>query len=222
MKHVGYFTMCGIPLNHKGFIVLLTAVWFLAGSAQAGSENHPVQKFKLENGLVILTAEDHSIPIVSYLTFFRTGSRFETPGSAGISHLFEHLMFKGTERFREGEFDRVLESSGGYSNAYTTEDMTVYYECFPRNLLEQVVIMEAERMSKLVLNPENLSSEKSVVLEERKLTVDNSPAGAMFEELVSRTFKSHTYQMPVIGWETGFANRPHHPARLRPRRLGFR
>src|SRR5437867_5704855 len=98
-----------------------------------------VVAYKLENGLRVLALEDHSVPPVSLYTFFRVGSREERPGRTAISHLFEHMMFNGAKKYGPGEFDRQMESRGGFSNAFTTEDMTVYHETFPKEALEQVI-----------------------------------------------------------------------------------
>src|SRR2546428_10137848 len=103
--------------------------------------------YRLDNGLKVLTLEDHAVPAMSYYTFFRVGSRDERPGRTGISHLFEHMMFNGTKKYGQGVFDKMLESKGGRSNAFTTEDLTVYDEGFPSEALDMVVDLEADRMA---------------------------------------------------------------------------
>lgn len=159
-----------------------------------------VVAYKLENGLRVLALEDHSVPAISYYTFFRAGSRHERPGRTGISHLFEHMMFNGTERHGPGVFDRMLESRGGVSNAFTTEDLTAYYENFPSEALETVIDLEADRMASLRITEEGLGSEREVVKEERRLRVDNDVEGALFELLQATAFLAHPYQWPVVGW----------------------
>ncbi len=156
--------------------------------------------YRLDNGLRVLALEDHTIPTVSYYTFFRVGSRDERPGRTGISHLFEHMMFNGAKKYGPEEFDRQMESRGGFSNAFTTEDMTVYHETFPAEALEQVIDMEADRVANLQISEENLRKERDVVKEERRLRVDNDIFGAMEELLRSQAYQAHPYHWPVVGW----------------------
>ncbi len=156
--------------------------------------------YRLENGLKVLALEDHSVPAVSYYTFFRVGSRNERPGRTGISHLFEHMMFNGAKKYGAGVFDRQLESRGGSSNAFTAEDVTGYYESFPADTLDLVIDMEADRMAALAVSEEGLASEREVVKEERRLRVDNDVPGAMDELLRATAYVAHPYQWPVIGW----------------------
>ncbi|RKY87000.1 insulinase family protein, partial [candidate division KSB1 bacterium] len=165
-----------------------------------------VNKYRLDNGLKILINEDHSLPLVGYYTFFKVGSRNERPGITGISHLFEHMMFNGSKKFGPKEFDRILESNGGFSNAYTTRDITVYYENFSPSAFRKVVEMEADRMENLALNETNLSFEREVVKEERRLRTDNSIMGIMEEQLYAASFYAHPYRWPVIGWMSDLDN----------------
>lgn len=159
-----------------------------------------VTRHQLRNGLLILTLEDHTLPVVSYYTFFKVGSRNEKTGQTGISHLFEHMMFNGARRYGPKEFDAMMESNGGYANAYTTEDMTVYYESIPSDRLELVVDLESDRMGHLALTDQSLASEREVVKEERRLRTDNSVVGGVFELLYASAFTAHPYQWPVLGW----------------------
>src|SRR4051794_35696517 len=114
--------------------------------ASISSELFPVTEHTLSNGLRIRLQPDRNLPTVSYYTFFRVGSRNERPGITGIAHLFEHMMFNGAKKYGPKEFDRVLEGHGGYSNAYTTNDITAYYEEFPSSALAKVVDLESDRM----------------------------------------------------------------------------
>ncbi len=159
-----------------------------------------VQEAKLPNGLRLRLIPNPGVPTVSYYTFFRVGSRNERPGITGISHLFEHMMFNGAKKYGPGQFDKVLESSGGYSNAYTTWDMTVYHEEFAREALETVVDLESDRMRSLTLSDKTLAAERQVVMEERRVRVDNEIIGLMDEELGTLLYKAHPYRWPVIGW----------------------
>ncbi len=159
-----------------------------------------VIEHKLPNGLKIRLLPSDAVPTCTFYTFFRVGSRNERPGITGISHLFEHMMFNGAKRYGPGEFDKVLESNGGSSNAYTSNDVTVYYEDFMAEALERVVDLESDRMRSLQVTPKMLASERQVVIEERRLRVDNEISGMMDEELSCLIYKAHPYRWPVIGW----------------------
>lgn len=165
-----------------------------------------VVEAKLRNGLTIRLIPNQGVPTVSYYTFFRVGSRNERPGITGISHLFEHMMFNGAKKYGPKEFDRVLESNGGYSNAYTTYDMTVYHEEFAEEALETVVDLESDRMRSLTISDRSLAAERQVVMEERRVRVDNEILGLMDEELGTLVYKAHPYRWPVIGWMADIEN----------------
>jgi zinc protease len=160
----------------------------------------PMKVYNLSNGLRVIMVEDHTVPIISYQTWYRVGSVDETLGETGISHLFEHLMFKGTPKYGAKQFFTQLEAKGADVNAFTTRDYTVYHETFVPPLLEKVIDMESDRMGNLKLNDKVLGSERMVVLEERKLRTDNSPEGRLQEALWTLAFKRHPYSWPVIGY----------------------
>lgn len=169
-------------------------------SSRLSPENFPVIERTLPNGLRIRLLRQTTVPTVTYYTFFKVGSRNERPGVTGISHLFEHMMFNGSEKYGPKEFDRELESRGGYSNAYTSSDVTAYYEDFDRDALPLVIDLESDRMRSLRIVPEVLASEREVVKEERRYRVDNDIGGMMDEELDSLAWVAHPYHWPVIGW----------------------
>ncbi len=159
-----------------------------------------VRTATLPNGLRVRLLPDASAPTVSFYTFFQVGSRNEKLGVTGISHLFEHMMFNGAAKYGPKEFDRVLESRGGHSNAYTSNDVTAYYEDFASDALETVVDLEADRMRSLRLTGDSLEQEREVVKEERRLRTENSIFGLMEEQLEALVFLAHPYRWPVIGW----------------------
>lgn len=159
-----------------------------------------VHEHTLDNGLRVRLVESRDVPTVSYYTFFRVGSRNERPGITGLAHLFEHMMFNGAEKYGPREFDRVLESAGGTSNAYTSPDVTAYYEDFASDALETVIDLESDRMRSLRITPEMLQSEREVVKEERRLRVDNDIVGMLDEALGTLVWRAHPYRWPVIGW----------------------
>jgi len=154
----------------------------------------------LKNGLRVRVMPERTAPTISYYTVFQVGSRNERVGLTGISHLFEHMMFNGAAKYGPRQFDRVLESRGGYSNAYTSNDLTVYYEDFTTEALETVVDLESDRMRSLRIDDEALAQEREVVKEERRLRTENSIFGLMEEQLEALIFLSHPYRWPIIGW----------------------
>jgi zinc protease len=159
-----------------------------------------VEEARLSNGLTVRLMPNRAVPTLSYHTFFKVGSRNERPGITGISHLFEHMMFNGAKKYGPKAFDRVLEANGGYSNAYTSYDMTVYHDEAPAEALETIIDLESDRMRSLSLSEKSLASERQVVMEERRVRVDNEILGLMDEELSTLVYKAHPYRWPVIGW----------------------
>lgn len=165
-----------------------------------------VEKYTLANGLTVLLHEDHRVPLISYQTWFRVGSKDEEPGFTGIAHLFEHMMFKGAKRYTADQFDTVLQANGGNNNAFTSYDYTGYYENLPSGKLELAIDIESDRMENLQVTLENFSSEREVVKEERRMRVDNSPMGVLQEVLYGTAFRVHPYRWPVIGYMTDINN----------------
>ena len=159
-----------------------------------------VDRYRLDNGLTVLHQPEHRAPVVSYQTWFRVGSRHETPGKSGIAHLFEHLMFKGTARHPEGDFDRIIEGLGGRNNAATWLDWTYYYEEVPASALETIIGLEADRMANTLLGPDQIETEREVVMNERRERVDDDPTGRLAEILWHTAYAVHPYGRPTIGW----------------------
>ncbi len=177
-----------------------------APGAAAAEVTLSAQRHTLKNGLTLLIVEDHSAPTFCYMTYFKVGSRNEGPGITGISHLFEHMMFNGSAKFGPKEFDRQIESSGGSSNGSTWYDYTNYYEEVASESLETVLDLESDRMRSLLISPENLEQERSIVKEERRLRTDNSTEGKLFEMLISNAFIASAYRWPIVGWEPDLNN----------------
>jgi zinc protease len=157
-------------------------------------------RYRLRNGLAVLVLVDRTAPVVAYHTWFRVGSRHETPGKTGLAHLFEHLMFNETEHLRAGQFDEKLEESGAETNAATWVDWTYYHEAVPKEALPTVVKLEADRMAHLVLRAPQVASEKEVVANERRYRVEDDVDGAANEVLYRTAFTVHPYHWPTIGW----------------------
>jgi zinc protease len=181
--------------NALGVLVLV----LLAGMP-ARPQSLAVKTTSLNNGMKILVQEDHSIPNVALYIFYRVGSRNERPGTTGISHFFEHMMFNGAKKYGPGEFDRTMEGAGGSNNAYTSNDVTVYQDWFPRSALELIFDLEADRIQNLGFDPKMIESERGVVASERRTSVDANNFGALGEQLAATAFLAHPYQWPVLGW----------------------
>jgi len=155
---------------------------------------------RLKNGLRVLTLEDPKAAVLSFQVWYDVCSRNERPGITGISHLFEHMMFKGSKNVGPEEHSRLIQAAGGQDNAYTTWDVTVYYEDVPADQLELCARLESDRMSTLRLTPENLKSEREVVKEERRYRVDSQPIGQAIEEMTALAYMAHPYHWPTLGW----------------------
>ena len=183
------------------WLTALGAALLLAAAAQpAAAQGFDIRTHTLKNGMKLLVQEDHSIPNVALYLFYRVGSRNERPGITGISHFFEHMMFNGAKKYGPGEFDRVMESSGGSNNAYTSQNVTVYQDWFPRSALERIFDLEADRIQHLSFNPEIVQSERGVIASERRNGVDANNAGLLNEQLWAAAYTAHPYQWPVVGW----------------------
>ncbi len=163
-----------------------------------------VQTRVLPNGPTVLTLEDHSTPVVSFQMWVKVGSRDETDYT-GIAHLFEHMMFKGSKHIGPDEHARLIEARGGKINAFTSRDVTVYFEDVTAESLPLVIDLEAERLEHLDISERTLESERQVVLEERRLRVDDQPDGRAVETLTATTWMVHPYRWPVIGWRSDVA-----------------
>ena len=156
-------------------------------------------KASLNNGLRIYSIEDHKSPTVAVQVWYHVGSKDDPNGRSGFAHLFEHMMFKGNEHLKEGTFDQLTENVGGYNNAYTADDVTVYYETVPSNYLEPILWAEAERMSSLAINDANFNSERDVVKEEYRQRILADPYGEFRLAIPQNSFAVHPYKRPGIG-----------------------
>ncbi len=166
----------------------------------------PVEAFSLPNGLRVLVHEDHSTPVISSYVFFRAGSRNEHCGATGIAHLFEHMMFNGGKKYGPGMFDDLIEGNGGNTNGFTTRDFTAYLNNFPRAALPLVLDIEADRMWHLALTPKNLEQERGIVMEERRLRIDNDVDGTMNEELYLQAYQRSPYRWNTVGFMEDLRN----------------
>lgn len=179
-------------------LLLVCALGGFAPGAQA--QTFPMETKTLKNGMKVLVQPDHSIPNVALYIFYRVGSRNERPGTTGLSHFFEHMMFNGAKKYGPGELDRVMEANGGSNNAYTTQNVTVYQDWFPRSALDLIFDIEADRIRDLSFDPEKIKSERGVVASERRTSIDANNFGILDEQLWATAFTAHPYQWPVVGW----------------------
>jgi zinc protease len=183
----------------RRLLVLLAAV-VASVPAAAPALTLPVETATLANGLRVLVHPDHSAPVVSSYVFYRVGSRNEQLARTGMAHLFEHMMFNGGKKFGPGQFDDLIEGNGGSTNGYTTRDFTTYLNNFPREALPIVLDLEADRMGHLAITPENLEQERGIVMEERRLRIDNDVGGTMYEQLYLHAYERSPYRWNPVGF----------------------
>ena len=181
-------------------LLLLIALLAAGLPGPARAITLPVEAFTLPNGLRLLVHKDHSAPVISSYVFFRAGSRNEQCGATGIAHLFEHMMFNGAKKYPPGVFDDLIEGNGGCTNGYTTRDFTAYMNNFPREALPVVLDLEADRMWHLAITPKNLEQERGIVMEERRLRIDNDVEGAMNEALYLHAYERSPYRWNTVGF----------------------
>jgi zinc protease len=159
-----------------------------------------VRAATLANGMRVIVWPVHDIPNVALYNWVRAGSRNESPGITGLAHFFEHMMFNGTTRRHAGEFDRLMEAQGGANNAFTSDDVTVYQDWFPRGALDLVLDLESDRVANLAFVPQVIESERGVVSSERRLRVEDNNPGFLGEQVQAAAFTTHPYRFPTIGW----------------------
>jgi zinc protease len=170
------------------------------GTVLNPKERDTVLEARLDNGLGLLLQEDRTAPIASLWTWYRVGSRNETPGLTGISHWVEHMQFKGTPSIEKGQIFRDVASVGGTLNAMTSHDWTAYFETVPADQIDLSLRIESDRMVNSLFSPEEVDSERTVILSERQ-GAENNPGYALYEEVVGAAFRAHPYRHMVIGFE---------------------
>ena len=174
----------------------------LSGFSSSAAVRPPKLQYELStlpNGLTLVLSEDHSTPIVHLQLWYHVGSKNESPGRTGFAHLFEHLMFKGSRNVEPEGHTSYISSVGGQANAYTEDDVTVFWETVPAQYLPLALWLEADRMASLRITKETFSNERDVVKEERRMRVDNQPYGRLNEIIYSLAFTTHPYQHATIG-----------------------
>lgn len=175
---------------------------FILINSLIGGETIQPQRYYLDNGLEVILVEIHKSPIIIQQLYYRVGSRNEQVGKTGISHVVEHMMFKGTKKYPSGKISKLIKRHSGVFNAYTSNDMTVYFEQLPCNKIDIALDIESDRMMNSVFDPREFEREIQVIKEERRLRVENNPQNIFNEELQATFYLSHPYQWPIIGWMT--------------------
>ncbi len=190
------FLMAGICAN----LLSGTAGYCLAETTAKKASLIPVTKdFKLKNGLRVLLSEDHTVPVAAVVIVYDVGARNEEKGHSGFAHLFEHMMFEGSENVAKTEYFKYIESAGGSLNASTHSDFTNYFEKLPSNQVELALWLESDRMRSLKITPENFQNQLETVKEEKRLRVDNQPYGPASVKLDELIFDNWTNAHPIIG-----------------------
>ncbi|MDH5640664.1 MAG: insulinase family protein [Nitrospira sp.] len=189
------------PTTHRNVpTYLLTALVLILAFQASPSLAVDPHEYVLSNGMKVLLVEVPKAPVATVQVWYKVGSRNEVMGRAGLSHMLEHMMFKGTAKYPKGSFSRLIRKNGGIDNAFTGQDFTAYFENLSSDRVELALDLEADRMQGLVLDRNEFQTERDVVKEERRLRTEDDPQGALVEALFAQTFLSHPYHWPVIGW----------------------
>lgn len=168
--------------------------------AASAYEPVKVETFTLENGMQAVVIPNHRVPAVSHMVWFRIGSADEAPGVSGLAHYLEHMMFKGTDKLKVGEYSQTVSKHGGDHNAFTSYDYTGYYVNIAKEHLPLVMELEADRMVNLRVDDEEFLKEREVIIEERSMRTDNQPSALLREQMMAALYLNHPYHTPVIGW----------------------
>lgn len=181
----------------KSRLLLATALALPLGTS---AESPAVHERLLDNGLKVLVKEDHRAPIVTSQVWYKVGSSYEHGGQTGVSHVLEHMMFKGTEKLAPGEFSRIIAENGGDENAFTGRDYTAYYQTMAADRLPISLELEAQRMRFLTLPEQEFLKELEVVKEERRMRTEDDPESLTYEQFNAAAYETSPYRIPVIGW----------------------
>lgn len=184
-------------------IALLLVASLLSGAAAAAPAVH---EYTLDNGMKLVVKEDHRAPVVVSQIWYKVGSSYEHDGITGISHVLEHMMFKGTKKHGPGEFSRLIAEQGGRENAFTSRDYTAYFQTLEKSRLPIALELEADRMRNLLLDPNEFAKEVKVVMEERRLRTEDSAQALTYEQFNAVAYLNSPYRTPIIGWMDDLEN----------------
>ena len=178
------------------YISLIILLW-----SKSYSKDLEPQSFVLPNGIKVVLIENNRAPVVTQMAWYNVGSIDEPYGKSGIAHFLEHLMFKGTKKYKNNFFSNFISKNGGSENAFTSFDYTAYYQTVPSEFLEDIIKMEADRMKNLLLTNNQVQTEKKVILEERYQRIDSDSSSLLDESMQKVLFPNSTYGTPIIGWK---------------------
>lgn len=170
------------------------------GLATASLAEDQVTTFGLDNGMQVVVVEDHRAPVVVHMVWYRAGSADEQPGTSGVAHFLEHLLFKATDKMVSGELSATVAANGGRDNAFTSYDYTAYYQRVAADRLELMMRMESDRMVNIRLTENNIATEREVIIEERNQRTENNPSSLFREQQRAAQYLNHRYGVPIIGW----------------------
>ncbi len=215
LKKMVNLTYYGGKMSKRTILALCLGILLLASQLFAADNplGWEITEDSLENGLRIIILEDHSTPAAAVHIWFHVGSKNERPGVTGISHMIEHMMFKGSENVGPEEHANIVQAKGGTSNAFTHFDVTAYHETIGANEIETALWLEADRMRSVKIDSADLASEKEVVAEERRTRIDNAPFGPVFEQLLNITYTAAPYRWHVIGYMSDIQDYTHYKLR---------
>lgn len=182
--------------------IVLILLQLSAAKLMAGE----VHEFTLENGLHLIIKQDHRAPVIVSQVWYKIGASYEPEGKTGLSHMLEHMMFKGTEKYPPGEFSRIMAANGARENAFTGADYTAYFQTLEKSRLHLSFEMEADRMRNLILTEEEFSKERQVVTEERRRRTEDKPISQMYEHFMATAYQTSPYHNPIIGWMSDIQN----------------
>lgn len=183
-----------LPMIMRHLLPILLTPWLLTVALANPYET------TLDNGLRVIVKEDKRAPTAVHMVWYRTGSMDEVDGTSGVAHVLEHMMFKGTPSVGPGEFNKRVAAAGGRDNAFTSRDYTAYFQQIPKEKLDEMMQLEADRMRHLTVDPKEFAQEIKVVMEERRMRTDDNPQSKLFEQMNATAFQAHPYRRPIIGW----------------------
>jgi len=189
-----------ISSARKSVCIILLLILSLSVSLAEAGLREQVSEIILSNGLKVLLLENHKAPLVTFQVWYRVGSRNEAWGRTGLSHMLEHMMFKGTEKVGPEQFSRIIQENGGNDNAFTSRDYTAYFENLSADRVQVAIDLESDRMQNLMLREEDFRTERMVVMEERRLRTEDNPQAYLSEQLEATAFQLQPYHWPIIGW----------------------
>ncbi len=190
-----------IPFSRRKVTFLFLIFFLILTSISEAGLKENVFETALPNGLKVILLENHKAPLITFQVWYRVGSRNESWGKTGLSHMLEHMMFKGTEKVGPEEFSRIVQENGGNDNAFTSRDYTAYFENMSADRVQIPIDLESDRMHNLLLREQDFRTERMVVMEERRLRTEDNPQANLQEHVEATAFLTSPYHWPTIGWK---------------------